>query len=237
MVSMPDSEAIFVKRRVRSMALWAGIGAVLLLYFGYSSTFGTFDTLTLQVGTAILEYTFKIGGWGLALATVGLAIGQRAALAYDALVTALIGVCFLAGGGSGLVGGAGSFSVLYILFGVIFVSAGRHSWLEYRYLGTVTARPAGVGGVAQPWLDDAPPEPPVQGSLAGRILERTRTDAGSSPGATDPAPASTEPPAPPPAQPEPDPEPGPISAEASDEEPPPEGFLAQFGEEDPPRRP
>ena len=207
-----------IRQRVRATAVWAGIGAALLLYFGYTYIFFSSDEPAARIGTVILQNTLQLGGWALVVATVGLAVGMRQALIYDAVVTALIGLCFVTGGVLWLVAGVGFQGLLYVVFGVVFVSAGRNSWREYAWVSAAAAVPSVAGGESAVWTPEeaAPPSPPT-GSLAGRLMERTRGAAEAPPPSESPsAPEAPEPAAPAP----------------PDDEPPPEGYLARFAERD-----
>jgi len=223
-----------VSRRVRSNAVWAGIGAALLLYFGYSTVFLSSDAWTVRAGALVIQYTLKAGGWALALATAWLATGMRPALRFDAVVSVLIGVGFLSGGALLLVAGPDLQSMLYVVFAVMFLGAGRNSWREHALLSRTEAVTSGVellSGLVVPPPDNDSPRPGA--SRPTRLQKQAR--------ASEAAPARPrlpQSPGHPVAEesrdrgPDPDlaadPPPNAPTAKDADASPLPDGFLAQF---------
>lgn len=232
---MPQPDTQLVRQGVRASAPWAGIAAVLLLYFGYNTVFLGSDNAPAQLGMSILAYTLRIGGWALALAAIWLATGMRPALAYDALITALVGAGFLVGGALWTVTGAGLFSLLYVLFGFIFLGSARNSWREYiRFRTEPAGRPPAAS--PEPWRappDEYQPPPGPTESLPSLLRERTRQPAepeqaaavSVQTGADASHPAEVPVPPPEPAPPEPG------GAGLGEDEAAPDGFLAQFAAE------
>ncbi len=208
---MPSVGASTIRQRVRGLAIWAGVGAALLLYFGYAYGFVyPADDRAAQVGALLLAGALKGGGWAMAGATLWLATGRRAALIGDAVVTALVGLLFAVGGALWLVSGVNLQGVLFVVFGAIFVQSARGSWREYGLLGDWPdiGAPAATSASAEP--ADCFPEPPE--ALASQLMARVGQEA-DLPDATPPA--------------------APTPADA-DEEPAPEGYLARFGPQDRP---
>ncbi|MHC4092241.1 MAG: hypothetical protein ACYSVY_18545 [Planctomycetota bacterium] len=233
-----------IKQRVRSVALWAGIAAVLMLYFGYRTAFFS-SSESERIAALILEYTLKVGGWGMAVSAAWLLTGMPRALLADAVASVAIGVCFVAGGLLYLFPSMSLVGILYPVFGIMFIGSGRNNWREYAALAPSTATeqtdrydPQFEQRYAQ--AQETQPE----GSLAGRLMQRTRDrEHPAEESSPPPAPAATEsapfsPPLPSPVpQPDPDasqpgssPAPEPASSEAADQEATPNGFLAHFAE-------
>lgn len=197
--------------RVRNSAWGAGLAASLLLFFSYQYPFVD-QTGVAQVGIVILSAALRFGGWAMAGITVWLVIGHRAALLADAIVTALIGAAFVAGAGFWILGGLfGYYSLLYVVFGIIFLGAARTSFENHRAL--VEQGP----GQGIPELDEPAALSPGTSSASG-------------PPAPDPLPA------PPPQDVHPQTAPSsdsPPAAAPKPDEQPPEGFLAGFAGDQP----
>jgi len=232
------------------MALWAGIAAVMLLYFGYRTAFLS-STPAERIGASLLTYTLKFGGWSMVLATAWLLTGMRAALLADAVACAGIGLGLLSGGLLYLSPDLNLVGVLYPVVGVVFLGSARTGWREYQLLGGPSAEGATAGAdaaredrhaAASPAVADSAP-----GSLTGRLIEQRRERKGvprsvaelspsesrrsaaveQVPASVPSPPAPLIPPAPvvPPSAPE---TAGPPAAPPEQNEDSPEGFLAQF---------
>ncbi len=117
------------KRRVRSTALWAGLAAVIMLFFGYRGDWELPEANPMRTGAMIFVYTLKIGGWVMAVEALWLLTGARAALFCDGAVTMLIGLLLVAGGLMMTPGNIGQ-AVLFILFGLLFIHSGLRSWRD-----------------------------------------------------------------------------------------------------------
>ena len=117
------------KQRVRATALWAGLGAVIMLFFGYRGEWEFPDSNPMRTGAMIFVYTLKIGGWVMAVEALWLLTGARAALFCDGAVTMLIGLLLVAGGLLMTPGSIGK-AVLFILFGLLFIHSGLRSWRD-----------------------------------------------------------------------------------------------------------
>ncbi|HEY3243063.1 MAG TPA: hypothetical protein VGM03_06895 [Phycisphaerae bacterium] len=142
-------------RQIRNSAFWAFIAAALLLYFGFQvkPPSSASESGSWLIGGNILVYTMRIGGFSLLLAGVLLVIGTLIGLAVDGALSVLIGVGLALGGGLMLIQG-GSNHVLYIIFGAIFVFAGRNSLNEFRRLRGATRPTVTAGGL--PLFGDVP---------------------------------------------------------------------------------
>jgi hypothetical protein len=122
-----------LRAEIRRAAFWPFIAAVLLLYFGFSGGDWviTSTSTTYKVGAYCVIYAMKAGGVALALVTLILLLGLPLGLALDAVAAVLIGAAFLIGGG--LMGLRGDMQgLLYVVFGIVFIAAGRNSFGEYR---------------------------------------------------------------------------------------------------------
>ncbi len=135
-----------VAARVRQNTVSAGIAAALLLYFSYGG--GRFNVPdgddAVAIGGAILIHTLKLGGFAMLAAAIWSASGSRHALIFDGLCSMIVGVLFIVSGAMMMIGGGGG--VLYIIFGVMFIVAGKRNASEWAALAP-----------AQPTPDRAPP--------------------------------------------------------------------------------
>lgn len=145
------------KRRVRSTALWAGLAAVIMLFFGYRGDWELPESNPMRAGAMIFVYTLKIGGWVMLVEALWLLTGARAALFCDGAVTMLIGLLLVAGG---LLMTPGNIwqAILFILFGLLFIHSGLRSWRD-----AVACSPPSPG---TPPTD--PPTPPVADAPEGQ---------------------------------------------------------------------
>ncbi|HUU86082.1 MAG TPA: hypothetical protein VM243_21500 [Phycisphaerae bacterium] len=142
---MPYIDPAECKRRVRSTALWAGLAAVIMLFFGYRGGWELPEANPMRAGSMLFVYTLKIGGWVMLVEALLLWTGIRAALVCDGVVTTLIGMLLVLGG---LLMTPGSLwqALLFIVFGLLFISSGLRSWREGRALFETSApAPAGDG--------------------------------------------------------------------------------------------
>jgi hypothetical protein len=133
---------------IRNTAFWAFIAAVLLLYFGFQlkPPSSMEESGAWLIGGNVLVYVMRIGGFALVLAGMLLVLGVRIGLALDGAFSILIGLGMAIGGALLLIEG-GANHILYVIFGVIFIFAGRSSLLEYRRLGVETARNTSAAGL------------------------------------------------------------------------------------------
>ena len=191
----PPHSSQAIPEMVRAERTWAGIAAVLLCYYGYyvslpGSTFAEW----------LFCYTLRIGGPALVLSVLLLQTGKLFALAYDGVVSILIGVGLAVSSVLWLMsGGGGAQTYLNIFFGILFFNSGWRNWSVFAQMQSVDVsaprRPSDPR--TQPTRDQSPSD-----SLAGRI-KRSREQEPQDP-PTVPTPDIAEP-----ASPDPGPTPAP----------------------------
>ncbi len=151
-----------VAASVRGAAFWAFVAAALLLYFSFGRGLEprefTDDNWAWHVGDHLTIYTMRIGGILSLLAGLVLLAGLRVGLVLDGVFAILIGLGLAIGGVFIFKDGDRFNAGLYIVFGLVFINAGRNSLSEYRRLGAIAgAGPFGAssaGGL--PLFGDAP---------------------------------------------------------------------------------
>ena len=222
-----------VKQRIRGTAIWSAVAAGLMLYYTYSG--GGWDKSKIEsISVWMFVLTLELGGWAMALSTLLLLTGIRPALAFDAVASAVIGL-FLLASGLLMFSLGGLQPVLNVVFGVIFIGAGRRSWQEHQLLRAPSRiEPEWRQAVASPTGQDAraeqAPDAPTD-SLASRLRQRTQQAPQEPPPPSPPVPESAPPPAPEPPPPAPEPPSEPTADTTSKADPAPDGFLAQFADE------
>lgn len=172
----------------RQNALWAGIGAMLMLYYGWRVGFqGTTSSDFYNATVEFFDWMLKIGGACLAVVAVLCFAGRRVGLLLDVFVSGICGtvmvLCALYWLGYGLMHGSGVDlqDLLFLIFGGMFVSAARGCWTAYRASAAAGRRqtipttvpsppihPASVRPVSLPEGD----EPPPDGYLAALANEK-----------------------------------------------------------------
>jgi len=254
-----------IARRVRSNAFPAAIAAALMIYFGYYQFFADQGGGLLGLAGGVFVWTLRIGGIAMALIAVWCMTGHLPALAVDGIVSVTIGVLLALTGIGLLVSGGGTTQpVINCVCAWLFIGAGMRNWREYRLLAGKEARPFDDQPPPhdprfQERYDQSRTAPPPA-SLASQLRDRAETQAGiavrddaglaaPSPGFSgideaDYAPgigAESE------SMPPPHPEPmdwpaeqgreeyAPEETPPADDEPPPDGFLSSFADDDSPR--
>jgi hypothetical protein len=216
-----------VASAVRSHAGSAGVAAALLLLFGFYGFAIPDIKTTFDLGDALSTCTMRAGGIGLLLAAVGCATGRPIALLLDSVVSIATGVLLATSAVLMIVGagGAGLNQMLYIVFGIVFVSAGWRNGVLFMQLRGVKLPPtqphnepgfsareaqaareqraareahaARADERSAPRPARTPDQPPApSGSLAGELLQR-RSATRETPAPVSP-PSSQPPPARPP---------------------------------------
>jgi hypothetical protein len=254
-----------IDQRVKANGPSAAFGAACLLAFGFFVSGIPTVTNLFSAGDAVFVCTLRIGGVLLMLAALWCWTGMLHALLADAILSTSIGIGLIASALMMMAGGGmGINQVLYIIFGVMFTSAGLRNGRDFIAFARFRA---GMGDVdrnlpteppspritppAPPTTSPAPPTSPGPGSLAGELRRRREEAIPSHPGAVpleSPAPA-------PETQPHPEREEENILAgepfaadidpggsevdqpepDSDHQEPPPDGFLSSFADEDTPR--
>ena len=230
---------------VRGNALSAAIAAALMIVFGFYYLGKPTGAGLFSLSALAFYYTLRIGGIAMAAIAVGSLAGFRPVLLVDAVVSIAIGVLFVLTGVGMLVGGGGAFqTILSVVFGGMFISAGVRNWRDYFLLPAVRDRPlAGIDTSSSrdsSHGDAATRAAPPVSSLGSQLRERMASPADSRP-PLPPAPASatsvTSDHAPPPND---------KNIPAADEQTPtgesceqetgpsPDGFLASFADKEPP---
>lgn len=230
---------------VRGNALSAAIAAALMILFGFYYLAKPTGAGLFSLSALAFYYTLRIGGIAMAAIAVGSFVGFRPVLLVDAVVSVAIGVLLVLSGIGMLLGGGGAFqTILSVVFGGMFFSAGVRSWRDYFLLAPVRDHPLTVIDTSSSrdstHGDAATRAAPPVSSLGSQLRERMAIPADSCP-PLPPAPASatsvSSETAPPPSN---------TEAPATDEQTPtgescgqetgpsPDGFLASFADEGPP---
>lgn len=171
-------------RFARGNAAYAAIAAALLLYYGFGLPMkGISDSAMYNLSVDVATWTMKIGGIGMALVVLGSLIGRPEALLADAVLSGLIGLSFVLTGVVRFVWG-NTQGLLFLIFGLMFVSAARTCWRVYR--GTVyddfgfrsqaapppDARPVHPASIHPEVLPKDGEPPPPEGYLAALAREK-----------------------------------------------------------------
>jgi hypothetical protein len=169
-----------MNRKAKDNALWIGIVAVLMLYFGWGvGLVGISDNAFYNTTVDIFYWMLKIGGICLLAAAILCFAGLRIGLLLDAVVSAVCGLIMVSCSAYWLIDeGVNLQYVLYVLFGVMFLNAARRSWSSYTATGP--GQPDEPSG-GQGWLGvkpleppkaPAPPEPPHPASIHPQSLPK-----------------------------------------------------------------
>ena len=115
------------RAQVRGQALWAGIAACIMLYFGLSAVFS--DNLSGD----LLRYTLVYGGICMAVSTLLLLSGQRFALLFDGMVAMAVGGALVLSGllWLGYLRTIDLTGILGLIFGYLFFTSGLRSYKDY----------------------------------------------------------------------------------------------------------
>jgi len=220
-----DTDQAHITEVVRRNTIAAAVAALLLCYYGY---YGLAEPVVTDLFTRshwLFYHTLRIGGVLMGVIAVWSITGMVQALAVDGVVACLIGVLFALAGGGMLIdsgGAVGMNTILIIIFGMMFVGAGRRSWQTFRHLSS-----GGRVVTEEFFTTDAPaasfaPSPPS--SAAPPVPAQAPVESASEP--------TVE------ATPEPTAETAPIPASrpeaAPEPEVPPGGFLASMANKPPP---
>jgi hypothetical protein len=153
-----------ITRQVRAHAGSAALGAALMIFFGFFYVSEPSRTDLFGKAAFVFIWTLRMGGVLTAVVTLWLATGHRPALFVDAVLAVVIGLLFI---GTGLVmlidGGHWVQSLINLVFGSGFISAGLHSWRNFvqtvapRLVGGDDAPPIAPRPVAHSTIDSAPP--------------------------------------------------------------------------------
>lgn len=252
-----NSTSSEIARRVRSNAWSAAIAAALMILFGFYYLGKPTGTGLFPLSALGFYYALRIGGIAMAAIAVGSFVGFRPVLLVDAVVSVAIGVLFVLTGVGMLLGGGDAFqTILSVVFGAMFFSAGVRNWRDYFLLAPASDRPfttIETGSGRDPAHREAATRTaPPASSLGSQLRERMASSRESRP--PSPPEASTSPVGEPPAVPasattvssDTMPPPNHTETPATDEQattgeshgreapPPADGFLASFADEEPP---
>ncbi len=175
----------------RQNALWAGIGAMLMLYYGWRVGLqGTTPSNFYNTTVDVFDWMLKFGGIGLAIVAVLCFVGQRVGLLLDVFVSGICGtimiLCAVYWLGYGLMHGSGVDlqDLLFLIFGGMFVSSARGCWTAYRTSAAAGGRQAVQTTVLSPPVAPVHPasvrpvslsedgKPPPEGYLAALAKEK-----------------------------------------------------------------
>lgn len=241
-----------IASRVRGNAWSAAIAAALMILFGFYYLGKPTGAGLFPLSALVFYYTLRIGGIAMAAIAVGSFAGFRPVLLVDAVVSVAIGVLFVLTGVGMLVGGGDAFqTILSVVFGGMFFSAGIRNWRDYFLLAPARDRPFTVietgSGRDPAHREAATRTPPPASSLGSQLRERmatpreSRAPSSSSVGEPPMAPASatgvSSDTAPPPnhtEEPEADEQTPTGESRGQETGPSPDGFLASFADEGPP---
>ncbi len=205
---------------VRQNAMSAGIGAALLLFYGFFQLGMPTGDDQFAIGNLLTFYAMRGGGVLMAISALWSMTGMKEALLFDAVVSVLVGVG-LTGGTLLMVTVDGGMpvipnGVLYCIFAVMFVRAGINNGQTWALMWRNAQATQGAPPLATPLIQSSvqamatpsskPTHPPTPAPLASQPVA-------IEPVAIEPAPVAPDPIAPDPI------------------EPPPEGFLAAFAPE------
>ena len=113
----------------------AAVAAILLIYFGFFYLAAPSGNDLFSMSALVFYHTIRIGGIAMGVVAVWSWLGHRLALAVDGIVSVGIGVLLIVTGLGMLGGGGDAFqTVLYVLFGGMFISAGVRNWRHYLLL-------------------------------------------------------------------------------------------------------
>ncbi|MCZ6817790.1 MAG: hypothetical protein O7F76_13975 [Planctomycetota bacterium] len=171
-----------MNQHAKQNAVWAGIAALLMLYYGW----GTGGWLIPANSTAFFEATFnwfdwmlKIGGICMAVVAVLCFLGLRVALLIDVVVSGLCGsILILCPVYWMFIVGPGLQNIVFVIFGGMFVNTARGCWTAYREsggtVGTATRKQGGLFGVEPlaPPVTPPPPEPTHPASIRPDALPK-----------------------------------------------------------------
>lgn len=148
-----------VAQEVRGNAFWAAIAAALFLCYSFGTGLSVpeGETGAWAIGGHILVWTLKIGGIGFVVIALICAAGLIWGLLVDAIFSLLAGFGLILSGAMQYSDG-GNATLLHIIFGVVFLAAGKRLWGEYQTLMLLANKAGAVAGD-----DRRPPAPPMEG--------------------------------------------------------------------------
>ncbi len=234
--------SVLVASRVRQNAASAGIPALLMVYFGFLALARPAGPGLFNWAALAFYCTLRIGGVLMALTAVWSLTGRRSVLLVDGVVSIAIGALFVLSAMGMLIDGGGAFtSGLYVVFGIMFISSGVRNWHEFFNLARLTerlpgpdagyARSGDLAGPPRPTAVSAGPTSPLV-AQPGQATELTCGTAQPTAGTAASVPDEDAPIL--------WPEAGDGESFDVQEEPAgdgeSEGFLASFGDEEPPPR-
>jgi len=230
--------------QVRQNAWSAAIAAALMIYFGFFVLAEPTGAGLFSWSALAFYHTLRIGGIAMALIVLWSLLGDRTVLLVDGIASSVIGALFVLSAVGLLLGGGAMFeTLLYVVFGSMFISSGRRNYREYFYLAGL----AEVGpqtDLAGNWTDGHPPPPRPSAADSDLMVgpgtqlesfEQETPSHGQAPAA--PEEVETVPehglPMPPPSRSEDE-----LDQARDEQTPEPEsgGFLASFADEEPPPR-
>jgi len=165
------------------------LAAALLLFFGFYYLARPSGSDLFSIAALVFFYTLRIGGIAMAVVALWSLSGHGAALFVDAIVSVVIGLLLVLTGLGLLTGGDLLQTVLNVVIGGMFISAGRRSGRDWLALARTASRaqPNIVRGtrVASDHHGDQTEFPSPSQSLAAQLRRRR---AGSSESSSSPVP-------------------------------------------------
>lgn len=137
----------------RQNAFWAGLAALMMLYFGWVKTGeGISGNAFYDTSVDVFYWMLKIGGILMLIVSAMCGTGVRAGLLLDVVVSGICGsVMVFCGVYWGVNNGIDMYYLLYAVFGVMFLGSAKSCWVSYH---ASRPPPPDVGPVVAP-----PPEP------------------------------------------------------------------------------
>lgn len=168
-----------MNRHAKSNAIWTGIAALMMLYFGWgSSLVGTSENAFYNTTVDIFTWTLRVGGICLVVVSAVCLAGLRVGLLLDALASGITGLSFVLCAAYWLAAGGG-FDIndlLILIFGGMFLKSARECWTAYAASAAdvQAAAPTNRGwfGVKplEPPKPPAKPEPPHPASIRPKSI-------------------------------------------------------------------
>ncbi len=130
-----------MNQHARNNAVWAGIAAVLMLFFGWGrGLVGMTDDDFYNTTVAVFEWMLKVGGFALLVVAGMCFAGLRAGLLVDVFVSGIVGLimvlCSIYWLGHGVTGGGFDIQdIMFLVFGFMFLNAARGCWVSYQATG------------------------------------------------------------------------------------------------------
>ena len=167
-----------MNQHAKNNAMWVGIAALLMLYFGwFAGTVGVSDNEFYNTTVDVFNWMLRIGGICLLIVAILCFARARIGLLFDAVISGIVGLIMTLCAAYWLAcGGVVLQYLVYLFFGGLFLNAARGSWIAYAASGpeSTVASSGGRGwfGVKplEPPQPEPEPEPPHPASIRPKSL-------------------------------------------------------------------